>query len=52
MGGCLPPVGKRGLPPEGVCIGGGGGCWADPPSTTGYSQQAGDMHPTGIHTCL
>ena len=23
-----------------------------PPSTTGYDQQAGGMHPTGMHSCL
>ena len=22
-----------------------------PPVTTGYGQQAGSMHPTGMHTC-
>ena len=31
--------------------------WADPPpqdtsDTTGYSQQAGGTHPTGMHSCL
>ena len=43
-----------GLPPRGVFIQGvlprGGG--ADPPSTTGYDQQAGGMHPTGMHSCF
>ena len=27
--------------------------WADiPPNTTGYGQQAGGTHPTGMHSCL
>ena len=32
--------------------------WSDtppgqtPPSTTGYSQQLGCMHPTGMHSCV
>ena len=39
---------------RGVCIWGRG--WADPPrdgwDTTRYGQQAGSMHPTGMHSCL
>ena len=38
--GCLPP--GRGV----SASGGGGGL-----STTGYGQQAGGMHPTGMHSC-
>ena len=39
-----------GLHPEGVCLQWGLGrpC----PSTTGYNQQAGGTHPTGIHSCF
>ena len=33
-----------------VCIQGGGS--ASPSDTTGYGQQAGGMHPTGMHSCL
>ena len=32
--------------------GGGGGGWQTPLSdTTGYGQQAGGTHPTGMHSC-
>ena len=35
-----------------VCIQGGWADHAPPPSdTTGYGQQAGGMHPTGMHSC-
>ena len=29
-----------------------GGLGGPPPSTTGYDQQAGGTHPTGMHSCL
>ena len=54
--GGLPPEGsasRRGLPPrevQGIQLG-----WADPRDTwdtTGYGQQAGGTHPTGIYSCL
>ena len=48
-GGCLFYKSKK------LTTHGGGGGWADPPpplDTTGYSQQAGGTHPTGVHSCL
>ena len=36
---------------RGVCIGGGVAQTPPPSDTTGYSQQAGGTHPTGIHSC-
>ena len=35
---------------RGVCI--QGGFDGPPPSTMGYGQQVGGMHPTGMHSCL
>ena len=40
--------------PEG-CLPGGfacGGVGQTPPTSTGYGQQAGGMHPTGMHSCF
>ena len=43
---------------QGGCIhvGGGGGGWAEPPKhrldTTAYGQQAGGLHPAGMHSCI
>ena len=45
-GECLPPGGSAF---GGVCIDWGLG---RPPSTTGYGQQAGGTHPTGMHPCF
>ena len=56
-GGCLHPDGvciqvRSASGSAGICIQGVGG-WADPlPDTTGYGQQAGGKHPTGMHYCL
>ena len=57
-GSWLPGIHRRSYD-QGVCIEDGGsasrGGWADPPpppqSTTGYGQQAGGTHPTGMHSC-
>ena len=49
-GGCLPLVSGWG-----VSVSGPGGVppgQTPPPSTTGYGQQAGDTHPTGMHSCF
>ena len=47
QGGCIPACnGADTLPARHLP-------WADNPSdTTGYGQQAGGTHPTGMHTCF
>ena len=46
--------GGESLPPGGSAFGGVCIDWGlgRPPSTTGYGQQAGGTHPTGMHPCF
>ena len=52
--GCLPRVGGGPCAQRGVCLGGlhAGGLGETPPTSTAYGQQAGGIHPTGMHSCF